>query len=303
MPISDKKFDIVIIIATTGRSDLLKNTLQSIDECEKPDNFKGVFVVENGGIGEAKSIVNSFDKNYYRYIYLKESGKSGALNYAISNFLSEDDLIIFTDDDVIVNDKWIVNYYLRAREYGKHHFYGGSFTVLYEKEPNVNLKHLLPLSARGLDDAEYSKRSVFHGCNWAAFKSAIERAGLFDENIGGGSVTNATGEETIIQRRLLSLGYKNVFIENNQVQHFVPEDKSNISWICHRSVRSGLESAHNNQGNIYGHIYFIFKLSLKSGYYYIRNNKNQLNECLYKLIKVSAKTLYKLNIYRLNNKL
>lgn len=294
---SNHNFKIVIAVATTaGRTNLLLDTLNSIESCKKTDNFKGVYIVENGGRKGAEQIVQQFDEKYYRYVFLGKSGKSAGLNYLLKKYILHDELIIFTDDDIIVNSQWIENYYHAAKIHGRNHFYGGSFTARYEKEPDKSLKQLLPISARGLTDDEYRDRKIFHGCNWAVFKSDIEQVGLFDENIGPGSSTDSTGQETVLQKKLLYAGLTPVFIKNNIVQHYVPETRSNIQWICHRAVRTGIENAYSdNNSNIKASIYYIIKLSFRVTYMYVRNDKKSMNKYLHTLIKTVTKILIKLN--------
>jgi len=295
VPETNADFAIVIIIPTAGRTQLLKNTLHSINKCIKPVNFKGVFVVENGGGKDAKSVVECFDTDYFRYIHYEHKGKSVALNYVIKNYVSDNDLIIFADDDITVNTKWIENYYCNAIKHGRGHYYGGSFDVLYEKEPDREIIPFLPLSARGLSDDAYRLRSVFHGFNWAAFKSDIECAGFFNEDIGPGSNTDSTGDETLLQRKLLSMGCRSVFISNNRVTHFVPEIRSNVQWICHRAVGTGNEKAYNHTGKINPDIYNIFIWAIKITFHFLRGNNYQVNKYLHSLIKGSAKTFILLN--------
>ena len=295
---SSNNFKIVVLIATIGRTGLLDQTLSSIDACKKPDNFKYVYVIENGGSSSAKNIVERYDELTYKYMRLEKPGKSAALNHVIENHIHDDDLLLFTDDDIIVNPSWIENFNKAARKFGRKHFYGGSFSVKYEKEPDDSIKPLLPLSARGLTDEQYKKREIFHGCNWGAFKSDLERSGLFDEAFGPGSVTGATGQETIMQRRMLAGDSKAVFIENNAVQHMVPESHSNIQWLGQRAVRSGFESANKKEIDAPGSIYYLFRLSTKIAYNYLRRNKLQLNRHLLSTLRVSGKILQVVNVRR-----
>ncbi len=292
---SSKDFNIVVIIPTFERAQLLKDTLDSINACKKPANFKGVYVVENGGSDTAKDIVELFNSEYFNYVNLKEIGKSVALNHVIKNYISDDDLIIFTDDDIIVNKGWIDNYDYHAKMYGRSHFYGGSFSVRYEKEPSGYIKQILPLSARGITDDEYSLRSVFHGFNWAAFRSDIESVGFFDKRFGPGSETGATGQETVLQKSLLSMGCRSVFIRNNSVQHIVPENRSNIQWICHRAVRTGIENSYFHNGKIKSDAYHLFVMTIKFVAAILRGNKYYVNKYLYSVIKISVKILNKVN--------
>jgi len=295
MSISITNFNIVVLIATIGRSEYLKNTLLSLDECSKPDNFTQIFIVENGGRDNAQLVVDQFDSGYFQYIYFNGRGKSAALNYVIRNYITNDDLLLFTDDDILVNKYWVEKYNYYAARYGRRFYYGGSFDVLYENEVDSYIKHLLPLSARGITDDEHRERNIFLGFNWASFRSDIVQAGLFDETIGPGSKSGSTGQETNMQQRLLSAGCRPIFIENNMVSHVIPESRATIQWISQRAVSEGIENSYKQNGHIHSEIYRIFKLMLRIIINFLRGNKFNINRNLYSLIKLSVALLIKTN--------
>ena len=91
--------NLVVVIPTCNRRDLLKRTLSSLCNCKLPANFRETIVVENGSQKVAESIANEFkQKLNVRYTYLPTGNKSLALNTVLNEI--EDSLIIFFDDDV-----------------------------------------------------------------------------------------------------------------------------------------------------------------------------------------------------------
>ena len=99
---SDGVSALVVIIATSGRPDLLTRTLESLGKCTLPPGFAETIVVENGPASGAKQVVESGPPVLnLRYLYLAHGNKSAALNAALETL--GDCLIVFTDDDVRVN--------------------------------------------------------------------------------------------------------------------------------------------------------------------------------------------------------
>ena len=78
---------IYCVIATCQRPSLFARTLLSIEASHKPENFKGVIVVENGPKSGVQSI---FQENAptleSHYFYLSQANKSLALNQIIDKF-------------------------------------------------------------------------------------------------------------------------------------------------------------------------------------------------------------------------
>ncbi len=234
-----------VLIPTRDNDVVLNRTLSSIAECNAPDQACEIVVIENGPKGGAEAIVNKyrFDSSVPMiYYYSKYSGKSAALNDYIFKYLSDEDFVIFTDDDIRFNQSWVINFVATAKEKGDGYFYGGAFGVDFEKRPDDNIMHYLPPSAVGVKDDEFTKNKslLFLGCNWAVHVGNIKAIGGFDHNLGPGSVTGATGEETAAQIKLLSIGVKPFLAEDNYVWHWVPKEKSNFLWLKDRYYRNGV---------------------------------------------------------------
>ena len=51
--------DFVVNIATSGRPELLRRTLESLKECEEPVGYRETVVVENGPRGGAEAVVRA----------------------------------------------------------------------------------------------------------------------------------------------------------------------------------------------------------------------------------------------------
>ncbi|MCM8774391.1 MAG: glycosyltransferase, partial [Candidatus Omnitrophica bacterium] len=102
---------ISVIIATYNRCKNLKDTLESLLAQELNSSFDyEVIVVDNNSKDKTKEVVESYKEKFngrLRYIFELRQGKSYALNTGIKETKGE--IIAFTDDDCIVDKKWILN--------------------------------------------------------------------------------------------------------------------------------------------------------------------------------------------------
>lgn len=97
---NDDGYLVTVIVPTYNRADFLKETLpELISQTRRPDR---VIVVDDGSIDDTKNVVSQFGEGV-DYIYQENSGKSTALNHALS--IIEGGLVwIFDDDDIPAKD-------------------------------------------------------------------------------------------------------------------------------------------------------------------------------------------------------
>lgn len=233
---------ITVVVPTHGRVGLLERTLASIAGCRLPPAVRRVVVAENGGTAAAESLVRTFRARMpVEHSFTSVANKSAALNGVLR--ATGNEFLLFFDDDIRVHPDTLLAY---AREVGSQlegAFYAGPCRVDYEEEPPGWLKSYLPPSAVGWslgDRKEPMARPVALGCNWGAFASDLRAAGGFDERRGPG--TNARGQETDMQRRLLRRGVAGYYLPEAVVWHFVPRERCSPEWALCRAEQAGVRA-------------------------------------------------------------
>jgi len=227
-----------IVIATHGRPDLLKRTLDSLAQCRIPECLAKTIIIENGGTPNAELIVNRASaKLKATYQFTARGNKSWALNLALQGI--DDGLVVFFDDDVRLAPHALEAYVAAANRYGEGHFFGGPFGVDYEQEPPQWLKQYLTPCALGWEPTpdNWARKGTtdFFGCNWAVFAEDVKELGGFDPDLGPSCV--ATGEESDLQIRLRAKGVKPQYIELAKVWHYVPSSRCSAEWLLDRAAR------------------------------------------------------------------
>jgi GT2 family glycosyltransferase len=234
-----------LIIATHGRSMMIEVLLDNLARCIFPPNVV-IYIIENGPASGVKAIceVNAL-RDRVRYLHSEIAGKTVALNRAIH--FADEEFLIFFDDDISVRTNIITRYIAAAERYGPGYFFGGPWVAEAETPCPTHLLPHLPLSARGSTlgwpeaEAELSRFDYFLGSNWAAFRVDLLRAGLFDEDLGPRpGKYSAVGDETELQRRLISLGVQPIYLPQAVIHHSVKAECYTIEWIRNRHFRHGI---------------------------------------------------------------
>lgn len=233
-----------VLIAACGQPSLLKRTLESLAAAEKPAEYAGTIVVENGPRWGLAAVVAEFAPHYrFQYLYSEPANKSLALNRAIERL--GDALVVFTDDDVQVPAQTLVTYARAAAGRTRGEFYGGPIVPDYEGDPPPPwLVPLLPRSAGGWRLDVCGKLPIskpeFIGPNMAAFAADLRAVGGFDTQLGPGHHMPAPGEDTEIQERLLARGATGYYLPDAAIQHFVRSANTTAQFAVHRAERNGV---------------------------------------------------------------
>lgn len=234
-----------VMLAAAGRPQLLKRTLESIAECNKPANYSGTIVIENGRKCGMEPIVRSFGRQQaFTYLYSEEPNKSLALNLGLAH--TDGGFIVFTDDDVRVCPEWLTSYSAAARAAGENSFFGGPVHVDAEHGlPPEWMRRYYPatlavpwkLPHDGGPTA--APGQAFMGPNWAAYGRAIVEIGGFDPHLGP-RADQSVGEETEVQRCLAARDAKPVYVPDAIAWHYLHKDYLDPQWLLTRTYRHGL---------------------------------------------------------------
>ena len=161
--------DISVIICTYNRSGSLRRTLEHIRKMTVSERVNWeLLVVDNNSKDDTPAVVESFKKSTNircRYIFEINQGLSFARNAGINNATGE--IIVFTDDDVLVDNNWINNIYDAFKTHGDVACIGGKILPAWEKSPPKWLKGEL-LNILALCDLGEEKKYLSEVKVWGA---------------------------------------------------------------------------------------------------------------------------------------
>jgi len=235
-----------VLIAAAGKPQLLARTLRSLAACHKPASYRGTIVVENGTRCGIEAVVRDGPRELgLRHLYVREANKSHALNCALAGL--DSGLICMTDDDVRFDASWLTAYDEAAMPAQRGEFYGGPILIDAEHGlPPAWLRRFYPHTIAEPWSLPHKVRTelsgqTFMGTSWAAFASDLQSIGGFDTRLGPGAATNAAGQETDAERRLLSAGCRAIYVPRALAWHYLHAEFLDPTWVLRRAYRHGLE--------------------------------------------------------------
>lgn len=276
-----------VLIPTAGeRPDQLDRTLRSLSQAAKPEGYCESWVLLNGPDltddlyadqprdkadpqERIKPIVDNFADTLATWLMrMPGTNKSGALNRALSRL--SDTFVVMIDDDVTVGPQLLQHYAAAAACYGPNHFFGGSLSVSWARDPDPWLKPYLSGSEAGwtpLQGDQSSARQTHLGGHWAAFASDVKAVGGFDERRGPGSASG--GQETECQWRLIYRGAVSVYLPGCTAQHHLEREHLDAPGKLRRVYRNarslGMLDAEGQNFTISNQIFWRFKHYMRRG--------------------------------------
>ena len=201
-----------VIICTYNRAQSLAKTLDSLLRQEDNGSFNyEVLIIDNNSQDETRKVAESFvpqfqGKGKLRYIFEPKQGKPYALNRGIEE--SQGDILVFTDDDVIIGPQWIDSILKCFKQFDCDGA-GGRVLPLYPKGTPRWIKdnpHKMAggvvICDLGLETKKFDENmGKLIGANFAFKKSTLRECGNFRTDLYFGKI--AVGEDTELIQRLL----------------------------------------------------------------------------------------------------
>ena len=229
---------ISVVICTWNRAPLLDATLHAMCKLTIPVNVEWELLIVNNNCSDATDEVISRYKADLpiRRLFEPKQGLSHARNHALE--AAKGELLLWTDDDVLVDNQWLTTYVKAAKTYPEAVFFGGRISPLFSvapprwlttnqsifygayalKEPGKNI-----FIAKPDDDIPI-------GANMAFCKRAFTDF-RFDPNLGRCGKNFISGEEAQLFRKLLNNGYFGIWVDTAQVWHHIPPARLTRRYI------------------------------------------------------------------------
>ena len=171
-----------------------------------------------------------------RRLLERRPGKSHAANLAVCEAAGE--LILCTDDDVVVDENWLREYVRAARDWPEAAYFGGTVDPWFESPPptrleaNVGMLHEpFALAQHGPQVFPLVDQAVV-GANMA-IKTEVARRFPFDVTLGPIGERAQRGEETELVGRLRAAGLAGVWVGPARVQHLITADRLTQAYLWH----------------------------------------------------------------------
>jgi glycosyltransferase involved in cell wall biosynthesis len=195
-----------------------------------------LLVVNNNSTDDTDVVAEAFvDRLPLRLLQEPMPGKSHALNRAVRE--ASGDYILFTDDDVLVDEDWIAGYTRAFRRWPDAAIFGGPIRPWFDGTPPEWLTRTFhqieyPFAALDLgpEPRRFGGHDVPFGANMA-MRSTEQKRHLYDPALGPRPASGLRGEEITLIKGMLVNGAEGWWVPDAQVRHFIPPHRQNLSYI------------------------------------------------------------------------
>lgn len=227
-----------IALCTWNRAELLRNALGSFTRLIVPTGLEWeVVVVDNNSTDQTKQVAAEFSSSLpIRYVFEPEQGLSRARNRAIRE--ARGALVLFTDDDVVADSRWLAEYATEVDRHPEAAFFGGTIDVSFAVEPPRWLTNNLDAFAGAFAIRRLghgvrrirSREDLPYGANMA-FRRHVLHDGSFATDLGRMGADLLSGEETELMERLLAQGEHGIWVGSARVEHVIGKDRLSRAYI------------------------------------------------------------------------
>lgn len=228
---------ITVAICTWNRAPLLEQTLEGMKKLRIPEGIRWeLLIVNNKCTDDTDQVIARHEGQLpIRRLFESKQGLSNARNCAVA--AANGELILWTDDDVLVDADWIGNYAAAFRRWPEAEYFGGMIQPWYERTPQAwiteNLSFLQGLLViRNLGPWERPFQGGEHpfGANMA-FRRSILKGKLFNPELGRMANEGILGEESAFFRSLRAEGVQGVWVPDAQVKHYIPSQRMTLGYL------------------------------------------------------------------------
>ena len=250
---------VTIAICTWNRSKQLQATLASMVSMLKPENVKwNIVVIDNGSDDDTADVVRLFHPSLpISCVVESRGGLSFARNKAIE--VSTSDYLVFTDDDVLVDSKWLLGYCEAFNRWPGAVVFGGPIEPVFEGYPPRWLLKIMKSVGYVFGQQSFGSKFVEldaslvplgpYGGNMA-FSTSVLKQNHFDVMLGTNQGTYNIGEETKLIRSILATGAQGWWTPEARIEHVIPQSAQSMNYVRRWMVGAGRseEIVDSNEG-------------------------------------------------------
>jgi len=270
---------ITVIICTYNRGHSLKDTLNSLSTLRCPEAIRlEVIVVDNNSTDSTKETIRKFIECgpcNIKYLFEQRQGLSFARNAGLE--VAKGDVIIFTDDDVIVDSNWLTEIANTFVEYDADCVGGKILPVWPGERPSWlsrNNENILALLDYGECVLELSiDDPPLFGANIAFSRRILNKTGNFSTSLGRTGNKLYGGEDTDMYSRVFQANGKIIYQPKAVVNHVISATRLNKSyfrrWHYDTGECSGRSLGNYDRRNFLGIPFYVIREFIVNTYKYM----------------------------------
>jgi glycosyltransferase involved in cell wall biosynthesis len=253
--------NVSVIICTWNRAALLDRTLAEMRQLRVPAGVEWELLVVNNNSTDATDEVIARHRSALpvRRLFQPLAGKSHACNLALQE--ARGDLLVWTDDDVLVDPGWLAAYLDAADRYPGAAFFAGAIDPWFETDPPAWVRrHLAALGGvyavadYGPDPRPLDLNDGVFGANMAS-RAAVARQFPLNPDLGRIGKQLIGADDTELVLRLTAAGHAGYWLPTARVRHFIPSGRLTIDYVRRWYHDSGIALV-RRQGGVRGPMFF-----------------------------------------------
>jgi glycosyltransferase involved in cell wall biosynthesis len=226
-----------VVICTWNRCRLLVPTLERLREIDIPQNVDWqVIVVDNNCTDNTAATLQSFAEHLpLRTLFEPRPGLSNARNRAVAE--ATGDYLVWTDDDVLVDRRWLAAYAQAFERWPTAAFFGGPIEPWFEGTPPRwlaehwrDVAHAFAVRELGDMPFPFKPSQLPYGAN-CAFRADVQRRYLYDPSLGRRPGVSLGGEEVQVMQQMIADGLIGWWVPEARVQHWIPRHRQSLRHL------------------------------------------------------------------------
>jgi glycosyltransferase involved in cell wall biosynthesis len=203
-----------------------------------------LLVVDSGSCAAERSALVAVVAKYpqARLTRLEQAGLSRARNTAIA--ASSAPWVAFIDDDAIPEPDWLEHALRLTRAASEScAVIGGDVQAILPRghQPRFGARWAQLLSlVRQTGERDTTVSAAICGANVIFRRAALAEVGEFPLNLGRQGTRLISGEEKLIQERLVARGWRVLSSDRLRVGHKIPVERLKIRWVVRRAYWDGV---------------------------------------------------------------
>jgi glucosyl-dolichyl phosphate glucuronosyltransferase len=228
---------VTVAICTWNRAKLLDQTLARMRGLTVPTGVSWeLLVVNNNCTDDTDAVIAKHaDALPLRRLLETKQGLSHARNCALDSMRG--DLLIWTDDDVLVDAGWLGAYVEAAAAMPGAGYFGGPVLPWFETAPPADIVGRMPairgafaLVDYGPETRQLKPGEAPFGANMA-YRAELVRSFRFDPKLGRTGANMIGDEETMLLEKLNGEGRFGLWVGPARVEHFIPKDRATWAHV------------------------------------------------------------------------
>jgi glycosyltransferase involved in cell wall biosynthesis len=234
-----------VCICTRNRAGALATTLARLGALATPAGVTWeLVVVDNGSTDDTAAVLASWRAPVPCRVRLDHSRGLGRVRNVAAGMASGE-VILWTDDDVLVPEDWLVRYARAAAERPDHAIFGGEIRPVFTggipawlAEALSELGPSFAARAERPDGAPVTAVDMPFGGNLVVRVEVVRRI-PFDERLGYAGPWDVSGEECELVLRALDAGYRGSWVAGVGIDHMIPPERTSMEYLERHYRRAG----------------------------------------------------------------